>query len=112
MCNKVAVLFGPQDSLDRFGNSRSADDLAKALGTDIFLLPDDVSLIRGETAHRMLVAIKHHLAHQETVIITRLECRGKGVEGDPVRRITQIWSLQGDLMAEIDPFKGEIDALV
>ncbi len=43
---------------------------------------------------------------QETVIITRLECRGKGTsQSDPVRRITQIWSLKGELIAESDPFK-------
>lgn len=29
--------------------------------------------------------------------------RGKGVEGDPLRGVTQYWSLEGDLLAEADP---------
>lgn len=29
--------------------------------------------------------------------------RGKGVEGDPIRGVTQYWSLDGDLLAESDP---------
>jgi hypothetical protein len=37
------------------------------------------------------------------VIETGLDLRGKGVEGDPVRRITQYWTLDGELLAEVDP---------
>lgn len=37
------------------------------------------------------------------VIVTDLATRGAGVEGDPVRRIRQIWSLDGQLLAEVDP---------
>lgn len=29
--------------------------------------------------------------------------RGKGEEGDPLRGVTQYWSLEGDLLAENDP---------
>lgn len=39
------------------------------------------------------------------VIITNLLRRGKGVEGDPIRVITQIWTMEGELITEIDPFK-------
>lgn len=41
-------------------------------------------------------------AYAEEVIITHLEMRGKGVEGDPIRRITQIWRKDGTLLAERD----------
>lgn len=34
------------------------------------------------------------------VIITTNATRGRGVEGDPIRRVRQIWSLDGDLLAE------------
>lgn len=37
------------------------------------------------------------------VIVTDLTERGAGTEADPVRRITQIWGLDGTLVAEIDP---------
>jgi hypothetical protein len=37
------------------------------------------------------------------VVRTNLERRGKGVDGDPVRRIEQFWSLDGRLLAENDP---------
>lgn len=37
------------------------------------------------------------------VIQTTLLRRGEGVEGDPVRIITQYWSFEGDLLAEVDP---------
>jgi hypothetical protein len=39
------------------------------------------------------------------VILTDLVERGGAVEGDPLRRVTQIWSLDGTLLAEIDPYK-------
>jgi hypothetical protein len=37
------------------------------------------------------------------VIRTDMEGRGKGVEGDPYRRIVQYWSTDGKLLAEVDP---------
>lgn len=37
------------------------------------------------------------------VIVTNLERRGKGVSGDPIRRLTQYWSVEGELLAEVDP---------
>ncbi len=39
------------------------------------------------------------------VIITTLLRRGKGVENDPIRIITQIWDMDGNLIVEIDPLK-------
>lgn len=39
------------------------------------------------------------------VIVTELELRGKGTEGSPLRRITQYWSTDGELLAEKDPFQ-------
>lgn len=39
------------------------------------------------------------------VIRTRLERRGKGVEGDPLRIVDQIWSTTGKLIMENDPYK-------
>jgi len=38
-----------------------------------------------------------------TVIVTDMECRGKGVDGDPCRRITQYWTPDGTLLVEKDP---------
>lgn len=37
------------------------------------------------------------------VIITTNKRKGKGIESDPVRIVTQIWDLKGNLIAEIDP---------
>ena len=37
------------------------------------------------------------------VIETDLELRGKGLEGDPYRRVTQYYSPEGELLAENDP---------
>lgn len=39
------------------------------------------------------------------VIRTNLHRRGKGVEGDPIRVITQYWSMDGYLLWEFDPFE-------
>ena len=39
------------------------------------------------------------------VIRTNLLQRGEGVEKDPIRRIEQYWSLDGELLWEIDPYK-------
>lgn len=41
------------------------------------------------------------------VIETTLDMRGKGVNGDPVRRVTQYWTLDGKLLAEVDPWTPE-----
>jgi len=38
-----------------------------------------------------------------SVCRTELELRGKGTDTDPVRRITQYWSMGGELLAEVDP---------
>lgn len=38
------------------------------------------------------------------VIQTNILRRGKGVENDPIRVITQYWSLDGRLLAEVDPY--------
>lgn len=38
-----------------------------------------------------------------TLIRTELETRGKGTPEDPVRRIVQLWTLAGELYAELDP---------
>lgn len=35
------------------------------------------------------------------------DTRGTGKEGNPVRRITQLWSKSGELIAEKDEFNGE-----
>jgi hypothetical protein len=37
------------------------------------------------------------------VIEASIMRRGQGVEGDPIRIITQYWSLDGELLAEVDP---------
>lgn len=37
------------------------------------------------------------------VIKTTLLRRGKGIEGDPIRVITQYWTLDGELLFEFDP---------
>jgi hypothetical protein len=36
-------------------------------------------------------------------VIETEEKRGKGVEDDPIRGVTQYWSLDGELLAENDP---------
>ncbi len=39
------------------------------------------------------------------VVITNLTRRGKGVEGDPIRIITEVWDAEnGEKIAENDPF--------
>jgi hypothetical protein len=43
------------------------------------------------------------------VVETTLLRRGKGIEGDPIRCIRQYWSLDGNLLAEVDPLlSGEL----
>jgi hypothetical protein len=46
---------------------------------------------------------------KEVIIIT-LRTRGKGVEGDPVRRITEVFDKDGTKIAEFDPIK-DFDSL-
>ena len=41
------------------------------------------------------------------VIVTDLERRGKGVPDDPIRRVRQYWSMEGDLLAEWDECQHE-----
>lgn len=36
---------------------------------------------------------------------TTLTRRGRGVEGDPIRIVTQYWSIDGQFLAEHDPFQ-------
>ncbi len=43
-------------------------------------------------------------AHVIQVIETDLELRGDGTERNPYRRIRQYWALDGNLIAEVDPF--------
>lgn len=38
-----------------------------------------------------------------TLIKTQLRTRGAGVPGDPIRAITQYWTLDGQLEYEYDP---------
>lgn len=38
-----------------------------------------------------------------TLIKTTLTRKGSGNLGDPVRVITQYWSIDGELVAEVDP---------
>lgn len=40
----------------------------------------------------------------ERVIETRLERRGVGSTEDPIRCLTQYWTEDGVLLAEVDPF--------
>lgn len=39
---------------------------------------------------------------QEVIILEEVK-RGKGVEGDPIRNVRQIYSKDGELLAEFDP---------
>jgi hypothetical protein len=40
----------------------------------------------------------------EEVIICDIETRGKGIPEDPVRRILQVFTKDGELIAEKDPW--------
>lgn len=42
-------------------------------------------------------------AQTVSLIRTDLLRRGKGVEDDPVRIVTQYWTWEGELVAEVDP---------
>lgn len=35
--------------------------------------------------------------------------KGKGTEENPVRIVIQYWSVDGELLAEVDPFQGNTD---
>ena len=37
------------------------------------------------------------------VVVTRLTLRGEGVNGDPMRRVTEVWDMRGNKIAESDP---------
>lgn len=41
-----------------------------------------------------------------TVVITDILRAGKGTEGSPIRRIRQVWTLDGHLIAQWDPNSG------
>ena len=41
------------------------------------------------------------------VIRTNLSTNGKGVEGDPIRRVIQYWTLDGELLAEVDEWEDQ-----
>ena len=42
-------------------------------------------------------------ARVKQVIVTDIELRGSGEEGNPYRRITQYWDFSGKLLFEVDP---------
>lgn len=46
--------------------------------------------------------MEHDIICKE-VIISKLTTRGRGIVGDPVRRITQVFEKDGTLIAEYDP---------
>lgn len=37
-------------------------------------------------------------------VIETIPIRGSGIDTDPVRAVKQLWSLEGELIAENDPF--------
>lgn len=41
-----------------------------------------------------------------TVVITDILRAGKGTEGSPIRRVRQVWTLDGHLIAQYDPVWG------
>lgn len=43
----------------------------------------------------------------EIILMVKTEnaVRGEGIEGDPIRIITQYWDMEGNLVFEIDPIK-------
>lgn len=43
----------------------------------------------------------------EQVIICTNKRQGKGINSDPIRIITQVFSFDGELIAEHDPFKDQ-----
>lgn len=47
------------------------------------------------------------IARCEEVIITDLLLRGSGTNEDPYRRVVQVWSKDGNLIAENDPIDNE-----
>ncbi|HUV66916.1 MAG TPA: hypothetical protein VMW24_23720 [Sedimentisphaerales bacterium] len=49
------------------------------------------------------MTITVHRPHLEVVILTQIT-RGAGTKDDCCRRVVQVYSLTGDLIAEEDPF--------
>lgn len=43
-------------------------------------------------------------ARMISVIETDLVLRGAGTQESPLRKVKQFWSLDGELLAEVDPF--------
>lgn len=43
------------------------------------------------------------------VIKTTLKRRGEGTKGNPVRIITQYWTMDGELIVEVDPQTVELN---
>ncbi len=41
------------------------------------------------------------------VIVTDLDLRGMGTPEDPIRRVTQYWSTDGELLAENDEYSAK-----
>lgn len=41
--------------------------------------------------------------HIEELIVSRSECRGKGTDADPCRRVLQVFRKDGKLLCENDP---------
>lgn len=66
-------------------------------------LPDFASATRRESNRVMSLQLQRpDRAELIQVIRTTLTRRGEGVEGDPVRIVTQYWSLLGNLLVEVD----------
>jgi len=64
--------------------------------------------VAGRSAERPRVGEKPHMFGAEViqVIRTNLERRGAGTPESPIRVITQFWTLDGQLLAEVDPVEG------
>jgi hypothetical protein len=43
------------------------------------------------------------------VVRTEITSTGDGTEGNPIRRLTEYWSLDGDLLATVDPLDQDKD---
>lgn len=46
------------------------------------------------------------IAEVISVIRTTIRRRGKGIDGDPVRIITEYWTTDGKFLCEVDPYSG------
>ena len=59
---ETIVVLAPQKTLEKLKKQHEIlDQLGKANNAMVFLLPDDVSLLRGEAAERVLSLISYHL---------------------------------------------------